>query len=298
MNLRDFSLVLLVCVAWAAHTIVSKVVVSGMQMPPLFYAAVRYGLVAALTLPWLFPVPRPRWRILVVGFLMGGGSFALFFLGIKASTPSSAAIVQQLGLPITALLSVLILGERIDGKRALGIALTFIGAVVVMWDPEGISLSSGLILILGSAFVGSLASVMIKQIRDVRPLQFQAWVGITSVVPLSLLSGAFEAQQLPKALQAGWPFAAAVLFSALIVSLVSHSVYYAMLLKHPANLIAPLMLMSPLLTVALGILITGDHFDLRMSLGGMTALCGVLIITVSRSQLKPMESWLRNRFAR
>src|SRR3954451_24467367 len=114
MKLLDFALLLFVCFTWAAHTIVSKMVVSGMEIPPLFYAAVRYGLVALFVLPWLFPVPRPIWRVILVGFLMGGGGFALFFMGIRGASPSSAAIVQQLGLPITALLSVAMLGERIN----------------------------------------------------------------------------------------------------------------------------------------------------------------------------------------
>jgi drug/metabolite transporter (DMT)-like permease len=47
---------------------------------------------------------------------MGGGGFALFFLGIKTASPSSAAVVTQLGLPITTLLSVAMLGERIYWK--------------------------------------------------------------------------------------------------------------------------------------------------------------------------------------
>jgi nucleoside triphosphate diphosphatase len=179
MTPRDFSLMLLVCLTWAAHTIVSKIVVSGMEIPPLFYAATRYGIVAVLALPWLLPAPRPRWRIALVGFLMGGGGFALFFLGIKTSTPSSAAIVSQLGLPITTLLSVAMLGEKIYWRRGLGIALTFFGGLIVMWNPSnGFAISGGLALILGSALAGSLAAVMMKQIEGVRPLQFQAWIGI------------------------------------------------------------------------------------------------------------------------
>ncbi|WP_202882825.1 EamA family transporter [Microvirga tunisiensis] len=67
MTLRDFSLMLVVCLLWAAHTVVSKIVVSDMAIPPLFYAAIRYGIVAMLALPWLLPMPRPTWRILLVG---------------------------------------------------------------------------------------------------------------------------------------------------------------------------------------------------------------------------------------
>jgi O-acetylserine/cysteine efflux transporter len=295
---RDLSLMILVCFLWAAHTIVSKIVVSGMEIPPLFYAAIRFGIVAVLALPWLLPAPRPRWRILLVGFLMGGGGFALFFLGIKTASPSSAAVVSQLGIPITALLSLLMLGERIDGKRALGIVLTFTGGVIVMWDPDGgFPLSGGLLLVLASTCIGSLAAVMMKQIKGVRPLQFQAWVGLASVMPMVLLTSAFETGQAVKAMEAGWAFVGALLFSALVVSLLAHTIYYGLIGKYPANVIAPLLIMNPLLTVALGILVTGDRFDARMAVGTGLALCGVLIIVLQRNHIMALISvlWGRSR---
>ena len=40
--------------------------------------------------------------------------------------------------------------------------------------------------------------------------------------------------------------------SALVVSVMSHSLYYRLIMRHEANLVAPLMLISPLMTVALG----------------------------------------------
>jgi drug/metabolite transporter (DMT)-like permease len=298
MTFRDFSLLLLVCLLWAGHTVVSKIVVTDMAIPPLFYAAIRYGIVAFLALPWLLPVPKPAWRTLVVGFLMGGGGFALFFLGIRTASPSSAAVVTQLGLPITALLSVLMLGERIHWKRGLGIVLTFSGGVLVMWNPSnGFPISGGLLLILGSSAAGSLAAVMMKQMGGVRPLRFQAWIGLASVVPLSFLTAAFETHQIPRAIDGGWAFLAALLFSALIVSLVAHTIYYGLIGKYPANLIAPLIIINPLMTVALGILVTGDRFDLRMAIGTGIALCGVLIITLRRNHIRPLAAllWNRNR---
>jgi len=296
MALRDFSLMLLVCLLWAAHTVVSKIVVSGMEIPPLFYAAVRYGIVAVLALPWLLPTPRPRWRILLVGFLMGGGGFALFFLGIKTASPSSAAVVTQLGLPMTTLLSVIMLGERIYWKRGLGIALTFLGGVLVMWNPDsGFPISGGLALIAGSAFAGSLAAVMMKQMEGVQPLRFQAWIGLASVVPLAFLTAGLEDGQVDRAMEAGWAFLAALLFSALIVSLVAHTIYYGLIGKYPANLIAPLTIMNPLMTVALGIMVTGDRFDMRMAIGTGIALCGVLIITLRRNHVMPLAALVWDR---
>lgn len=106
------------------------------------------------------------------------------------------------------------LGERIYWRRGLGIALTFVGGVLVMWDPiGGVPISGGLVLILGSAAVGSLAAVMMKQMEGVQPLRFQDWIRLASVVPLSFLTVVFETDQIPRAIDAGWAFVAALLFS-------------------------------------------------------------------------------------
>ena len=85
---------------------------------------------------------------------------------------------------------------------------------------------------------------------------------------------------------AGWPFVAAVVFSALVVSLVAHTIYYGLILRYPANLIAPLMVINPLMTVVLGILVTDDPFGARIAVGSAVALFGVLLITISPEQVR------------
>lgn len=295
MSLRDFGLLVLICLAWAGSNIVSKLVVAHWGVPPLYYAAVRFALVAVITLPWLLPAPRPTWRMVLVGLLMGGGNFALLFMGLTTASPSAAAVVIQLGVPFTTVLSVLMLGERIRWRRGIGIALTLLGAVVVMWSPHGIELSAGLWLIVAAAFTGSLGAVMMKQIEGVKPLQFQAWVGFSSVWPLAAMSAFMEPGQVAAGLHAGWPFLAAVVFSALVVSVLAHTAYYGLIQRYEANLIAPLTLMTPLFTIGLGVVVTNDHFDLRMGIGAALALLGVLIIALRRNQVMPLLMSIRNR---
>jgi O-acetylserine/cysteine efflux transporter len=295
MSLRDFGLLVLVCLVWASNNIVSKYVVSHLGLPPLFYAAVRFGLVAVATAPWLWPMPRPRWRLVVVALLMGGGNFALLFVGLKTSTPSAAAVISQLGVPMTTLLSMGMLGEKIHWRRALGIGLTFAGALAVMYDPDGFSISRGLLYVVAAAFAGSLGAVMMKQIEGVKPLQFQAWVGFASFWPLAILSAVLERGQLGEGLAAGWPFFAAVLYSGLVVSVGAHTIYYFLIGRYEANLISPLTLMTPLATIALGVAILHDPFGVRMALGAAIALSGVLIIALRRNQVMPLLLAIRNR---
>lgn len=295
MSFRDFGLLVLVCLLWASNNIISKYAVSYLEAPPLFYAAVRFAVVALAVFPWLLPMPRPAWRLLAVCLLMGGGNFALLFIGLRTATPSAAAVVSQVGVPITTLLSVLMLGERIRWRRALGIALTLAGALAVMWDPRGFVLSTGLMFVVAAAFAGSLGAVMMKQMEGVKPLQFQAWVGVSSVLPLAALSAIFEPGQVQAGLNAGWRFWAAAVYSGLVVSVGAHTLYYALIQRYEANLISPLTLMTPLATIALGVAILGDPFGPRMAIGTAIALMGVLIIALRRNQVMPLLLAVWNR---
>jgi drug/metabolite transporter (DMT)-like permease len=288
MSVRDFAILVFVCLVWALNNIVSKFVVSDMDVPPLFYATARFAVVALAVFPWLLPAPRPLWRLIAIALLLGGFNFAFVFVGLRTATPSAAAVVSQLGVPITTLLSVVMLGEKIRWRRGLGIALTFAGAMLVMWDPHGFSISVGLLYVLLSAAVSSLGAVMMKQMEGVKPLQFQAWVGFASVWPLGLLSLVLEPGAGAAALHAGWPFVAAALFSGLVVSVTGHTLYYALIQRYEANLISPLTLMTPLATIALGVAITHDPFGPRMALGSAVALVGVLIIALRPNRVAPV----------
>ncbi len=297
MPVRDFALLAFVCVVWALNNIVSKFVVTHMGVPPMFYAAVRFGIVVLAVAPWLRNMPRPRWRMVVVGLLMGGGSFSLVFIALKTSSPSSVAIVSQLGVPMTTLLSFIMLGERLTARRLAGMILTLGGVLLVMWDPGGFRLSTGLLFVVASSALASLGAVMMKQMEGVQPLQFQAWVGLSSVVPTALGSLMFEHGQVQIAMAAGWPFLAAALFSGLFVSVLGHTLYYALIQRHEATVISPLTLMTPLATIGMGVAFTHDVLDWKLGLGTAMALTGVLLIAFRFNQILGLAMALRRRLA-
>jgi drug/metabolite transporter (DMT)-like permease len=256
---------------------------------------VRFAVVLIAVFPWLLPMPRPRWRMLVVGILMGAGTFALVFIGLQTASPSAVAIVSQVGVPITTLLSFLILRERLTGRRVVGMLLTLTGVLAVMWDPHGFKISTGLLFIVAASFLGGLGAVMMKQMEGVKPLRLQAWVGLSSLAPMAALTILLEPGQVQAGIDAGWPFVAAALFSGLVVSVVAHTLYYSLIQKYEANLISPLTLMTPLATIAMGVVFTNDVFDLRMAFGTAVALAGVLVIALRPSQAMALLVALRNR---
>jgi O-acetylserine/cysteine efflux transporter len=280
MPARDFALLVAVCLVWAGNNVVSKIIITHYGAPPLFYATARFAVVTLVTLPWLLPAPRPLGRLILVALLIGAASFALVFLALQTTSPSSVAIVSQLGLPISIALSALLLGERIPARRAVGMALTLGGVVLVLWNPAGISIGAGLLYVVGSAAAGSLGAVLMKRMEGVSPLKFQAWVGFSAIWPLGALSAVMEHGQGAVLAGALWPFLAGVAFSGLVVSVVAHTTYYGLIQRHEVNLLQPLMLLTPLANIALGVTITHDRFDVRMGAGAALALLGVLVVAL------------------
>ena len=295
MSLRDLGLLTLICLVWAGNSVMSKVVISHFGAPPLFYAAARFGVIALATAPWLFPAPKPLWRMILVGLTMGGGTMALSFVSLRTTTPSAFAVVSQLGVPLSALLSVLMLGERIRLRRGVGIVMTLVGALVVMWNPVGLVPSVGMLFCAGSALTGALGAVLMKQVENAKPHQFQAWVGFSSVWPLAALSALTERGQGVVLATAMAPFVGAVLFSGLVVSVLAHTAYYGLIQRYEINLVQPLTLMTPLATILLGVLITRDAFGPRMAIGAAVALAGVLVVALRRDHVMAPLLMFRGR---
>lgn len=278
MRPLDLLLYAAVCLIWALNLIVSRVLFSEFDVPPIFYAAARFLIVAAILSPLLRPLPRPLFPIIAVGFLMGACHFGLMFLGLSHATSSSVSIVLQTAIPITALLSVLLLGERVGLTRGAGIALALGGVILVMWDGEGASVSLGLILAFVSAIAISLGQVLLKRYGAIRPLTMQAWTAFVSAPPMLAYSLLAEPAPIAASLGAGWPFFAALAFSVIAVTLLATTLYLGILQRYPASIVAPLGLMTPLMTVVMGIALLGESFDGRMAAGGVIALVGLVLV--------------------
>lgn len=282
MNLASLGLMVLVNLAWALNTVVSKLAVDTLGAPPLFYAGARGAIVAIALAPLLRPVPKQLPLVMATGLAISGGSFALLYMGLITATPSAAGIVSLSGAPLTVLFAILFLGERVRWRRALGIGLTFGGVLVAMTGQGGLAMSSGLWLVFLSAVVGAMGSVFVKRL-EIDSFRLQAWAALASVAFLTPLTLALEPSPLPALVAAPWELTACLLFAALIVSVGAHGTYYKLFQKHDANVLVPLTLLNPLFTVALGAWLTNDPIGPRLLLGGAVAMVGVAIILMRPS---------------
>ena len=289
MNVASLAMIMTCNVIWAMNVIVSKWAVDDYAVPPLFFAAVRSLLVVAALAPFLRRIPANVGKVMLIGLAMSGGSFGLFFLGLQTASPSAAGIVNLTSAPVTVLFAILILKEQVRWRRGLGIALAFVGVMIAVASPAGMESGYGLAYVFAGVITGALGAVFFKRIA-IGAIEMQAWAGIASTVVLFPLSVALEQDQFVAVSAAPWAFLGCVAFAGLVVSVGAHSAYYHLLQRHDANLLVPLTLATPLLTIVFGALLTGDPVGPRLLIGAAVAIAGVAIIVLrpSRAIFKPL----------
>lgn len=280
MPFRDLALILLVCLAWGFNFIA---VARGMQQfSPFVFTVVRFTILLVLLLPFLKRPPAGQWgRLLVVCLSIGALHFSSLFWALGESRDvSSIAITQQTYVPMTVILAMALLGERVGWRSLMAIAVSFAGVVVLSFDPLMLTQWKVIGITLLSAFFQALGSVHMRGIRGIGALTFQAWTAALSLPVLLAASLLFDRGQIHMLATAGWLDWGTIVYSALIASAVGHSLFFTLVQRHQVSAIMPYMLLTPVLAVVFGILVWGDRPGWRLLAGGALVLAGILAITL------------------
>ena len=267
----------LINAVWGFNIVAIKLCVD--RFPPVFLSFLRFLIVGLAVWPWL-RIRRGEMRWLLTAAICSGGlQFALMFSGVALSgSMSSVAIASQLGVPFATLLSVMLLGERIHWRRWLGISLAFAGVLLLGFSPEVLESPRGLLIVVIAAFIGAIGLVAVKRVRELEPLELQAWLAWASLPFLLPLSWAIEEGQFESLRLADAGDWSALLYSAVLASLFAHTAYFALIRRYPVSSVAPVTVLSPLFSVMFSVALLGDLLDWRMVAGGLMTLSGVAVI--------------------
>ena len=284
MPIRHFLLVLAVCIVWAINFLTSAI--SLREFPPLLFTALRFVPLALLLTPWMKPPAPGQWpRLIAVGVCIGVLHFGLSFWALRlAGDLSSPAIVMQSYIPMSTVLAVVLLGERVGWRTWAGIGTSFTGVLVLGFDPLVLDAPASLLLMLVSAFCLALGTVLMRGLGGVNAIAMQGWTAVFALAPLLLWSALVEQGQLDALRNASWAAWGGALYAALLSSLFGHGLFYWLVQRHPVSTLTPYLLMTPLFAVGLGVVFWGDQPGPRLYLGGAMVLAGVLIIALRAKQ--------------
>ncbi len=280
MGGRDLVLVTVVCLAWAGNFLTSKLAL--LEFPPLLFTALRLCLLAVMLAPFIKAPARGQWpRLAAVAICNGVLHFGLSFWSLSLSaTLASPAIVMQSYVPMAALLAWWWLGERVHWKTGTAIGLSFVGVLVLGFDPTVLDSPAALLLMLVSAFFLAIGTVLMRGLRGMDLFSQQGWTAVIGVAPLLLASWLIEPHPVEEIAAASWVAWLGVVYAALVASLLGHGIYYLLMQRHPVAQVTPYLLAAPLLATILGIVFLHDQVGPRLWIGGAMVLGGVLAIAL------------------
>jgi O-acetylserine/cysteine efflux transporter len=283
---RHLFMMTIICFIWGLTFVAGKA--SVMEIPPILFSGLRYLLIFVLLLPFLQTVPGKMPQVLMISFTNGSAHFALFYGGMSvADNVSSVAVATQLAVPISTIMSIIFLNEIVGWRRWSGILMAFGGVMVISFDPAVVNERLGLLLVAGAAFLGSVGTIIMKQIQDTGVYQMQAWIAVFSFPALFAVSLIFEQNHVAALSDASWVAWGGVAYTAIGASLIGHAGMYYLLQRYDVSVTAPLTLMAPIFGIICGVVFWGDALGIGFWIGGGLTLLGVLIIGLRKREIAP-----------
>lgn len=284
MLARHVALLAFSQILWGANFAVVKWGLA--DWPPLFFAALRMIAVAIIICPFIgLPKKSDLKALLPLGLTLGVIHFSAIFHGINRVDAATSSIIIQIQVPLSALAAAWLFGDKIGWRRWSGMALAFVGIVVLVGRPSftGGWIGAGLMFIAAVSWVGS--NLLIKQLAEnMDGWRINAWVGLVAGPMMLALSFATESGQIEAVAQASLAGWAAMAYQVLIVTALCYGIWYAMMSRYPVSQVMPFTLLEPIFGATTAVLLLGESWDWRLVLGALLTMSGLAIIILRRPQ--------------
>lgn len=280
--------VLTAVIFWGASFVATKAALR--EIHPVTLIALRFGM-GVLVLA--FAVGRARvmrwvgWRDL--GWLAALGAISIaIHQGLQANgllftSATSMAWLVALTPVFAAILAWLFLSESFGALKILGLAIAFMGAVLVVTkgaiNSETFQLPSttGDLLALASSLNWAIFSIaskpMLKRLPPTLMMAYVMFLGWLIVLPFFAV--AQSSSDIPRLTAAGW---IAVAFLGIFCSGIAYIFWYDALAAIDASQAASFIYLEPLITVIVAALLIGEAFTIPTFIGGIVILLGVYLV--------------------
>ncbi len=267
---------------------IASVSIASRALSPLTVSVLRLA-VASIVLGVILAIVRPpfRWQSRLVAeiFLVGLGNvglpFVLLALSLRYISSSLAAILFNIGPPLTMLMAHFTLhDERLTRGKVLGMVLAVTGAVLLMGsNASGRTAANdqawiGQLCIIVASILGAAALVYTRRyLRNEHTLVLSAGQVFTSLAilaPALLIVGGF-----PKPADMSGETWAAVFAAGVFGPVIAFWLLFYMVNRYSASLGGLASIATPLFSVAIGIVFRGEIVTLPIAIGTLLLIAGL-----------------------
>jgi drug/metabolite transporter (DMT)-like permease len=293
--IQYFLVLVLVNLMWAFQFSGAKIATE--RLGPIAVALIPLALSTVLFAPLLRisrgKKPRARWTSVVWRDLFLASTLGIIpaqlglTWGVEHSLASNASVLTLTIPVLTAMMAVMLLGEKMTAVRWLSFALAISGVLIVSdidWKSVllfkgGYLLGNLLILAscLGSAFYNTYTK---KLLETFNPVELLVYSFLVTDIELVLLMLVFERPRIASFTSLGAGVWASLLTIAILSLSVSMLLYFWVIEKIDVTQASLSIYLLPVFGVLLSTVVVGETITAHLVLGGLLVFAGTFLVTV------------------
>lgn len=280
MKLHHIIFIIFLNAIWGWNFIAVKYSVA--EFTPFLSNMLRFAVAFAFLFPFLLkPLKGNAVGVMKIAFTMGVLHFGLLYIGMgMAGGVSAVAIVAQLNVPFATLCAIVMLKEKVGLPRMLAIAISFAGVVIMGFDPAVFDYAWALVVMAVGALAFAVASIFMRQVRDVPAMTIQAWVALAGGLGSLVLTLILEDNQVGNITNGSIYAWGGILFSGILSTVIGHGGVNYLYQKYEVSVVIPYMLLMPFFAVSASVILLDEVLTGRMMVGAGFTLLGVIIVTM------------------
>ena len=252
------------------------------SVPPILMASLRMGLVLLLLIPfWRFKIPAKKYFNSLILFSLSMGVMVYVFMNLSlfySSIISPIILGSQLAIPFGILASAFMLNENISKNKWLLIFTSFLGILIIFFDPKLSDNYMGLFFASLMALFFGLAQVYSRQLKELDVSMINASTGLFGFIILMIISFLIEGNVLVNIKLIEIDSWLLISYQAIIVSLCAHLLMFYLYKFYTVGKIFPFYSLFPIFGIALSYVIFNEVPSLLFVLGGIIVISSVILL--------------------
>ena len=281
MPLKHLLILLFIAIAYGSAFPITKLALND-SVPPILMASLRMGIVLILLIPfWKFRIPEKKYISSLIAFSISMGVMVYVFMTLSlyySSIISPVIVGSQLAIPFGVLASSIMLNENISSKKWILIFTSFVGILIIFFDPKLANNFLGLFYAALMALFFGLAQVYSRRLKDLDVSLTNAFTGLFGFIILLILSFFIEGDAITNIKSINIKTWLLIFYQAVVVSLGAHLLMFYLYKFYTVGQIFPSYSLFPIFGIGLTFLIFGEVPTLLFLIGGIIVLSSVYLL--------------------
>ena len=281
MTRKHYLLILLITFLFGSSYPVGKIIFNN-SVPPLLMGGLRMFLVFICLVPFInIKIPEKKYWIplLSFGFFMGFATNVFLNYSIYVADILSPTIIgTQLSIPFGILFSLFFLKEKVSIKKWVLIIISFIGIVVIGFDPNLTNERSALILAIIMSFFYAGSQVFSRYLKELDVTFTNAFMALMGFVLLFVFSIMFEGNIKENILEVNATSWLLIAHSAIFISIISHMSFFYLYKTYNVQKVFPFYALFPIFGIFQTMIIFNEMPTLIILIGGIIVITSIYLL--------------------